>query len=77
MSPIMCACGILITFRVAGPAYNFQEHFKKIIRGEDPGPCRLRERDEFQELAGLINEAVDVLRAGQSETQSETHRKAS
>ena len=33
------------------------------------GPCRVRERDEFQELCGLINEAVAVLRQGGQEPE--------
>lgn len=61
--PLTLAVGILVTFKVAGPVYRFEEHLKSIARGEDIGPCRIRKGDELQELCRRLNSAVDALRA--------------
>lgn len=61
--PIMMAVGILMTHRIAGPIYRFEQHFKALARGEDPGLCRIRSGDELQELCGLINAGIAGLRA--------------
>jgi len=60
--PFMTGLGVVLTFRVAGPTYRFEQFMKSIARGEDPGVCRIRERDELHELCDAINEAVTVLR---------------
>jgi hypothetical protein len=61
--PLTVAVGILVTFRVAGPVYRFEQHLGSLARGEDPGPCRIRKGDELQDLCRRINEAVVTLRA--------------
>jgi hypothetical protein len=58
--PAGALIGILITFRIAGPAWRFERHLGAVARGEDPGPCRIRKGDEFQELCGLINAALEA-----------------
>lgn len=60
--PMTISVGILVTFRIAGPLYRFEQHLKAIARGEDPGECRIRKGDELQGLCGTINEAVSALR---------------
>lgn len=62
--PLTLAVGILVTFRVAGPVYRFEQHLGSIARGEDPGTCRIRKGDELQGLCDHINAAVGTLRAG-------------
>ena len=59
--PLTLSIGILVTFRVAGPVFRFEQHLGQIARGEAVGPCRIRKGDEFQELCIVINEAVDHL----------------
>ena len=62
------AVGILVTFRVAGPVYRFEQHLGSLARGEDPGTCRIRKGDELQDLCASINAAVETLRGqGQGE----------
>jgi hypothetical protein len=61
--PLMFAIGVLVTFRFAGPLYHFEKHLEAVARGEDPGPCRLRKRDELQELCTKLNAALDRLRS--------------
>lgn len=60
--PIILAVGILSTFRVAGPIHRFEVHLQAIARGEDPGPCRIREDDQLHELCDALNDAVEHLR---------------
>ncbi len=62
--PLMRVFGILITHRVAGPVYRFEQHLSSIARGEDPGPCTLRKGDELRELCEIINDAVKTLKEG-------------
>jgi hypothetical protein len=60
--PLTIAVGILVTFRIAGPVYRFEKYLEAVVKGEEVGPCRIREGDEFQELCELINQATAALR---------------
>jgi len=62
--PMTMAIGIVVTFRVAGPIKRFELYLRSIVAGANPGPCRIREGDELQELCHLINLAVETLRRG-------------
>lgn len=63
--PLTVLVGAVSTFRLAGPIYRFEKHLGAIARGEDPGPCRIRNGDELTELCDAINGAVKTLRAQQ------------
>ena len=69
--PASALLGILITFRIAGPAYRFEQHLRAVARGEDPGPCRIRKGDEFVELCQLINAALEAKGARAASEDSE------
>lgn len=60
--PLVFLVGVLLTFRIAGPVYRFETYLKQILRGENPGECRLRKGDELNELCGLINQVTLPLR---------------
>lgn len=60
--PSMLLIGVLSTFRFLGPLHRMQEHLKALIRGENPGPCTVREGDELHELCSLLNQAVEPVR---------------
>ena len=60
--PIAIGFGILATFRVAGPLYRFKQYLGVVAEGEDPGPCRIRQGDELQDLCNVLNRALDRLR---------------
>ncbi|MFT5461669.1 MAG: methyl-accepting chemotaxis protein [Planctomycetota bacterium] len=83
LMPLMLVVGILVTHRIAGPVYRFEQHMQAIARGENPGVCRIRKSDELQELCVAINAAMATmekkLSAGdsvQSEAQSATEDEA-
>ncbi len=61
--PLIALVGVLVTFRIAGPVYRFETYLGQIARGEEVGPCRIRDGDELWELCSRINEAVAALRA--------------
>ena len=60
--PLTFLVGVLVTHRVAGPAYRLQQHCLKLARGEEPGRCFLRKDDELQELCEAMNRAFEALR---------------
>lgn len=61
--PLMFAIGVLVTHRIAGPAYRMTEHCKSVARGEADGPCRIRKDDELWDLCDALNDALDAARA--------------
>jgi len=67
--PIYMAVGIVITFRIAGPLFSIERFLRRVAAGEDAGRCRVRENDELQDLCGLVNDAVDHLRAEGADEQ--------
>lgn len=72
--PLTVAVGILVTFRIAGPVFRFEKYLKAVIRGEEVGPCRIRQGDEFQELCELINQATASLREQHAADQKSGER---
>ena len=67
--PLTFCIGVLVTFRIAGPVYRFEQYLKQVSRGEQLGPCKIRDGDEFQGLCDLINEATRHLREAPAEEQ--------
>ena len=59
--PITFLVGVLVTHRIAGPAFRLQQHCLKLARGEEPGPCFLRKDDELHELCDAMNRAFEAL----------------
>jgi methyl-accepting chemotaxis protein len=74
--PIVFALGLLLTFRIAGPAYRLETYLRSVARGEDVGPCRIREKDELQSLCDAVNEATEAVRAHRAGAKPETVRTA-
>ncbi len=64
LMPLTLAVGVLVTFRIAGPVYRFEQFLRAVKGGKQLGPCKLRDGDELQELCTLINEVTEPLRQG-------------
>ena len=65
--PLTFLVGVLTTFRIAGPVYRFEQFLAAVQRGERPPNFKLRKGDELVDLATLINEATQPLRASDEE----------
>lgn len=63
--PLTIALGIILTHRIAGPMYRFEQFLVSVHAGEKPGPCVIRKGDEFQEFCDLLNEVTAPLRGEQ------------
>lgn len=63
LAPAMFVVGLLLTHRIAGPIYRFEEFLKSVIAGRMREECRIRKGDEFQDLCDLINRATADARA--------------
>ncbi len=50
--------GLFLTHRLGGPLYRFEQTIKAILSGDLSVRIRLRHKDEFQELALLLNQAI-------------------
>lgn len=59
--PLLFGLGILLTFRVAGPAFRMESYLRALARGEVQGPCSIRKGDHLQSLCDAVNEAVESL----------------
>lgn len=77
--PLTLGVGIVVTFRVAGPIYSFEQYLRRVARGEERAPCKIRKDDELHELCDAINEAVAALRAARplGEPEAGEHADAS
>jgi hypothetical protein len=60
--PLMFAFGVLLTFRVAGPVYRFEQFLRSVAKGEQVEPCVLRDGDQLENLCEAINAATAPLR---------------
>ena len=62
--PLIFALGTFFTFRIVGPIYCLEKYLKSIISGQRPGDWHVRKEDELQDLCDLLNQAMEVIRAG-------------
>jgi len=67
--PVIFGLGIVVTFRVAGPIHRFEQYLRGVARGDQLGPCRIREGDQLQSLCDAINEATEPLRRRQPQVE--------
>lgn len=68
--PISLGIGILVTHKIAGPVFRLERHLEAVARGEEPGECRLRKKDEFQNLARLVNAALATVQGAPEGAQT-------
>lgn len=53
--------GLLMTHRMAGPIHKFKNELQRIEAGQAPRPIRLRQGDEFVDMAEALNGALEAL----------------
>jgi len=61
--PAVVAVGTSVVLRFVGPLYRFETYLREVLAGRDPGALRLRQGDDLQDLAGLIDRVAEPLRA--------------
>lgn len=59
--PLMTCVGVILTHRIAGPAYRMTNHCKDIASGGPVRPCNIRKDDELQELCNSLNAMLEQL----------------
>lgn len=67
--PLIFAVGVLVTHRIAGPVYRFEQHLTRIAAGEVVEPCRLRQGDELQDLCEIINRVIERVQGAPDEAR--------
>ena len=60
--PLMFAIGIMVTFRIAGPLHRFETYLRQLAAGQNPGACRIREKDHLHDLCDLLNTVTADMR---------------
>ncbi|MCP3917462.1 MAG: hypothetical protein GY711_18105 [bacterium] len=62
IAPVVVGVGAAAMFRIAGPAHRMEVHMQAVARGENPGACKIRQRDELQGMCEAMNAAHEQLR---------------
>ncbi len=70
--PLTLIVGILMTFRVAGPAYRMEVYLRDLKAGKYSGPCYIRKGDKLVELCDEMNGAIESLIARLPEEERES-----
>ena len=63
---------IFITHRIAGPVYRFKKVIANLGTGNFAGECKIRRKDDLQELASAINEMMANVRVNLKALESAT-----
>lgn len=75
--PVTLGIGILVTHRVAGPAYRMRSYLESVAENGVPDyPCKVREGDELQDLCEQVNQAILAFQGGpkaQEDRQEESN----
>ncbi|MHC4375654.1 MAG: hypothetical protein ACYS26_03545 [Planctomycetota bacterium] len=70
--PFMMGVGLVLTHRIAGPIYRFEQYLTAVAAGEHKGACKIRQGDELQDLCDAINDAVSALESRRSDDEVES-----
>ena len=69
--PLMVVVGIIITHKIAGPAYAIEKYLREIAVGGRPSrPCTIRAGDELGSLCAAVNAAVSKLTGESADSDS-------
>jgi methyl-accepting chemotaxis protein len=61
---------LLLSHRIAGPAFRFKKVLKALAEGDFCGECRIRKGDSLQDVAAAINSVMENARGVLKETGS-------
>lgn len=63
LAPFVFALGLRYSHRIAGPVHRMEETLRKVVATGEFESLRLREGDELQELAALLEQALSRTKA--------------
>lgn len=66
----ICAWGLLLSHRVAGPLHKLRLHMNRVARSETEAEVQFRSGDYFPELADAYNEQLRTLQAPRKDKRS-------
>lgn len=72
MVPLMACIGIVLTHRIAGPAFRMTRHMNEIAQGAPVTECWVRKEDELQDLCAAMNAALTAVATREAQTESTT-----
>jgi len=58
---------MFMTHRIAGPMYRFEKHINEIGSGKLYSDLKIRQKDQFQNMAGVLNKMTGDLKRGLGE----------
>ena len=58
---VSTAVGIILSHRAAGALYHFKRVFESVKSGNLSARVRLREKDDFKDVAQIFNEMMDTI----------------
>lgn len=70
LAPVTLALGVMTTFPIVGPLYRMRTHLARIVAGERPGRCSIRQGDELQDFCELLNQALEPVQSSAEEQAS-------
>jgi methyl-accepting chemotaxis protein len=56
-----------MTHRIAGPMYRFEKYINEIGSGKLYSDLKIRQKDQFQNMAGVLNKMTSDLKMGLGE----------
>ncbi|MCP5021303.1 MAG: hypothetical protein GY930_05965 [bacterium] len=75
--PALTLVGVLVTHRIAGPAYRMRCYFQEIVAsGKVTYTCKIRRRDELQSMCDTLNLAVQRVQKDYPESEASESRAA-
>ncbi|MFA5388472.1 MAG: methyl-accepting chemotaxis protein [Candidatus Omnitrophota bacterium] len=68
----LCAGAVVMfmTHRIAGPMYRFEKYINEIGAGKFYSDLKIREKDQFQNMAGSLNKMTHDLKYGLAEVNN-------
>ena len=58
--------GIMLSHRIAGPLYRFENFLEAVERGEQTEECHIRKNDDLHEMCELLNRVTEEKRSESS-----------
>ncbi len=68
-APAFALLAMTALMAVIGPLYRMRSFLQRVLEGQHPEPCKLREGDEMQDLCMLLNQVTEPMRTRSSTSE--------